>query len=115
MGHTHCGAIQATFDAVEGKNPAITENIHDIVKRIEPHIHRYILGRDRPKDKAKARRAAMRANVRASANYLRHSSRFLEEMVRLNELLIVAAENDIDTGEIEFVDLHPPRRRSRKP
>src|SRR3984957_12159566 len=37
MGHTQCGAIQATFDAVDGKKPALSENIHDIVERIQPH------------------------------------------------------------------------------
>src|ERR1700722_17003456 len=42
MGHTQCGAIQATFDAVDGKKPALSENIHDIVERIQPHIRRLI-------------------------------------------------------------------------
>src|SRR5271170_3404463 len=37
MGHTQCGAILATFDAVEGKKPVISKNVHDIVERIEPH------------------------------------------------------------------------------
>src|SRR5271154_4067526 len=26
MGHTQCGAIQATFDSVEGKKPVLSEN-----------------------------------------------------------------------------------------
>src|SRR6204780_2417894 len=43
MGHTQCGAIQATFDAVEGKKAALSENIYDIVERIRPHIHRIIV------------------------------------------------------------------------
>src|SRR5258708_6808473 len=42
MGHTQCGAIQATFDVIEKKNSAITENIHDIVERILPNIQRLI-------------------------------------------------------------------------
>src|SRR5882724_7196791 len=33
MGHTKCGAIQATFDVIEGKKGILSENIHDIVDR----------------------------------------------------------------------------------
>src|SRR5271170_928776 len=38
MGHTECGAIQATFDAMQGKKPVLSENIQNIVDRIRPHI-----------------------------------------------------------------------------
>jgi carbonic anhydrase len=112
MGHTHCGAIQATYEAVEGKKPVLSENIHDIVDRIQPHIQRLVA---RKKGQGKARREdvlrdAVRANVLASADHLRHGSRFLEEMVRENELIIVGAEYDIDTGNVDFFDLPLPRK-----
>src|SRR5882672_6661791 len=38
MGHTQCGAIQATLDLLEHKKSADTENIRDIVDRIQPNI-----------------------------------------------------------------------------
>jgi len=107
MGHTKCGAVQATYDAIVGKKPAFSENIHDIVERIRPHIHKLV---SPSKGKAKQKRPellrdAMRANVLASADHLRHGSRFLEEMVRDKELMIVGAEYDIDTGIVDFFDL----------
>src|SRR5271163_1037813 len=67
MGHTHCGAIQATFDAVEGKKPVISKNVHDIVERIEPHIHRLIKRRRKSYKTEEVLRDAVRANVLASA------------------------------------------------
>src|SRR5580698_1167980 len=47
MGHTHCGAIQATFDAVQGKKPLLSDNIRDIVERIRPNISRFIMRKKR--------------------------------------------------------------------
>ena len=123
MGHTQCGAIQATFDAIEGKKPLISDNISDIVDRIRPHIHMHApprkkgtqktalknnLGRTRSRETIL--RDAVRANVLASANQLRHASRFLEEMVRHKHLMIVGAEYDIETGEVDFFDMPPIKK-----
>jgi carbonic anhydrase len=104
MGHTQCGAIQATFDAIEGKKQINAEHIHDIVDRIHPHIHRLISRKKGSYKKEDILRDAVRANVLASANHLRHGSRFLETMVRENKLMIVGAEYDIDTGLVDFFD-----------
>jgi carbonic anhydrase len=105
MGHTHCVAIQATFEAVEGKKPALSENIHDIVERIRPHIDRLIKRKKGNKRTPQIVRDATRANILASADHLRHGSRFLEDMVRNHELMIVGAEYDIETGIVDFFDV----------
>lgn len=105
MGHTQCGAIQATFDAMEGKKPILSENIHDIVERIRPHIHRLVSRKRGARRREDILRQAVRANVLASANHLRHASRFLEDMVRDKELMIVGAEYDIDSGLVDFFDI----------
>jgi carbonic anhydrase len=106
MGHTQCGAVQATMDAIAGKKPLRADNIADIVERIRPHIQKIFSGkRGRKKNKEDLYREAVRANVLASANHLRHGSRFLEEMVRENELLIVGADYDIDSGLVDFFDI----------
>jgi carbonic anhydrase len=49
---------------------------------------------------------AVRANIRASVNQLRHGSRILEDLVRRDGLLIVGAEYRLETGVVEF--LEPP-------
>lgn len=113
MGHTQCGAIQATYDAVQAKKPVFSENIHDIVLRIAPHIHS-VAGRKQGKAaRAKVLREAVRANVRASADHLRHGSRLLEEKVRNDELMIVGAEYDIDSGMVDFFDIPTPTQKNK--
>lgn len=107
MGHTHCGAILATLDAVEGKRSVLSENIHDIVHRIQPHIQR-LVSRKKKYRRKDILRDAGRANILASADHLRHGSRFLEDMVREKELMIVGAEYDIDSGLVDFFDLPSP-------
>ena len=108
MGHTQCGAIQATYDAVSGKKAALSDNLYDIVQRIRPHIDRLISRKTKKRGANKREeilRDAVRANVLASADHLRHGSRFLEEMVRHKKLLIVGAEYDIETGVVDFFDV----------
>ena len=47
---------------------------------------------------------AVRANVRASANHLRHGSEVLEELIQRNQLLVVGAEYSLETGMVDFFD-----------
>jgi carbonic anhydrase len=49
-------------------------------------------------------RDAVRANVRASTNHLRHGSELLERMIRENGLRVVGAEYSLDTGVVDFFD-----------
>jgi carbonic anhydrase len=47
---------------------------------------------------------AVRANVRVSANHLRHGSEVLEELIHQNGLLIVGAEYSLESGIVDFFD-----------
>ena len=47
---------------------------------------------------------AIRANVRVSANHLRHGSDLLEQLIQKDGLLIVGAEYSLETGEVDFFD-----------
>ena len=50
-----------------------------------------------------------RANVRASADHLRHGSELLEELIRTSGLLVVGAEYSLETGVVDFFDGVPRR------
>jgi carbonic anhydrase len=52
-------------------------------------------------------RQAVRANIRASANQLRHGSDILEQLVHNDGLLIVGAEYSLETGIVDFFDNMP--------
>ena len=47
---------------------------------------------------------AVRANIRASANHLRHGSEVLERLILNNGLLVVGAEYSLETGVVDFFD-----------
>ena len=49
-------------------------------------------------------REGVRANVRASANHLRHGSEVLERLIAENGLVVVGAEYDLDTGIVDVFD-----------
>ncbi len=53
---------------------------------------------------------AVRANIRASTNHLRHGSQVLEQLIKEEGLLIVGAEYSLETGEVDFFDGVPHRR-----
>ena len=103
MGHSGCGAVQATLDELERPSASRSPNLHSIVERIRPSVEPLLeteLERDRPA----LVHHAVRANVRASANHLRHGSEVLERLIETDGLVVVGAEYSLETGEVEFFD-----------
>jgi carbonic anhydrase len=105
LGHTRCGAVGATVEALETGLGPESKNIRSITDRIAPHIE----GLVRPSSDAESSRdglirEAIRANVRASADHLRHGSRILEDLVLAGRLAIMGAEYELETGAVHFFD-----------
>jgi len=48
--------------------------------------------------------AAVRANIRASVNHLRHGSEIIEHLIQNAGLLVVGAEYSLETGVVDFFD-----------
>jgi carbonic anhydrase len=102
MGHTQCGAIDAAIEAVTGEGPA-SRNQLSIVNRVRPNIES-LVATELARDPVRLRREAMRANVRASVNHLRHGSEVIERLAEEDGLVVVGAELDLTTGEVAFFD-----------
>ncbi len=100
MGHTRCGAVTATVRAIETGLGPESKNIRDITDRIAPHVE----GLVRKDDSGDIVGEAVRANVRASADHLRHGSRTLEELVVAGRVVVVGAEYELETGAVHFFD-----------
>jgi len=103
MGHTHCGAIDATIEAVTRSGGEPSRNLMSIVNRVRPSVEGLVatgLGAD----PERLRREAVRANVRVSVNHLRHGSEIIERLLLEDGLLVVGAELDLATGEVVFFD-----------
>jgi carbonic anhydrase len=101
MGHTSCGAIDATVEAITSQTGPASRNLMSIVDRVRPSIES-LFATDLARDPERLRREAIRANVRASVNHLRHSSETLERLAARGELAVVGAELDLATGAVAF-------------
>jgi carbonic anhydrase len=104
MGHTYCGAVAATLDAIENPHAPRSPNLLSIVDRVRPAIVG-LVHTDLVKDRDRLVREAVRANVRASVNHLRNGSRILEKMVLEDGLRVVGAEYSLESGEVDFFEL----------
>lgn len=102
MGHTHCGAVKATIQSLLEHGDHPSENIRDIVERISPAVVPLL---DKGLDPKALVREATRANVRLTANHLRHGSKILERRIHDGKLVVVGAEYSIETGKVDFFDL----------
>jgi carbonic anhydrase len=100
MGHTDCGAIEATIDAIAGTDHG-GKHVASIVDRIRPAVEGVV--RSGVSDRAELRRAAERANVRASVAKLAEGSPLITELIA-NGLRIVGGEYDLETGVVEFFE-----------
>ncbi|HEX2659918.1 MAG TPA: carbonic anhydrase [Polyangia bacterium] len=104
MGHTQCGAIAAALESISsGPQPGGSRNQLSIVNRVRPSIEA-LMATDLAKDPVRLRREAMRANVRASVNHLRHGSEVIERLSHEDGLAVVGAELDLATGQVNFFD-----------
>lgn len=100
MGHSRCGAVAATVQAIQtGRGPE-SRSIQSITDRIAPHIE----GLVRPGDEEAVLREAVRANVRASVDHLRHGSRLLEDLVEAGRVRVVGALYQLETGAVELFE-----------
>jgi carbonic anhydrase len=101
LGHTQCSAVAATLEAVRTPTNQ-SPNVRSIVDRIRPAVETIIAAG--LSDEASVLRQAVRANVRASADHLRHGSALLEQLIQDDGLLVAGAEYSLETGEVDFFD-----------
>lgn len=106
LGHTGCGAVDATLDALCRPQGSTSRHLSSIVERIRPAVAG-LLETDRDRDRDALARRAVRANVRVAANALRHGSEVLESLVGTGGLRIVGAEYSLETGAVDFFDGAP--------
>jgi carbonic anhydrase len=101
LGHSMCGAVVATLEELERPTEMRSPNLRSIVDRIRPAVEGLLeagLGRD----KEALLHHAVRANIRASVDHLRHGSATLERLIESDGLLVVGAEYSLETGVVDF-------------
>jgi carbonic anhydrase len=103
LGHSRCGAIEATLEALAGTGQPQSPGLRSIVDRVRPAIEGVVKA-GLAGDRARMVDEAVKANIRASANQLRHGSEILERLVLAGKLRIVGARYGLDSGEVGFLD-----------
>ncbi|MFK8081296.1 MAG: carbonic anhydrase [Granulosicoccus sp.] len=101
LGHTHCGAIEATVSELKRPTNNRSPNLQSIVNRIQPSVQT-LLEAGLENNEEQLISLATRANVRASVSQLRHGSRILEGLIANEGLQIIGAEYSLETGEVDF-------------
>ena len=109
LGHTQCGAVAATIEQLRRPTAQRSRNLRSIVDRIRPAVEPLIGALSAPQfadmSDEKLLDQAVRANVRISANQLRHGSEILENMIDTDQLEVVGAEYSLDSGVVDFFDV----------
>ena len=103
LGHSQCGAIQATIETLRQPDKLPSSNLMSIVNRVRPAVE-ILFQTELAHDTEKLTKHAVRANVFASVNQLRHGSAVLENLIGKGQLMIVGAEYSLETGEVTFLD-----------
>ncbi|MHA3059553.1 carbonic anhydrase [Acinetobacter sp. ANC 4636] len=103
LGHSHCGAIQATIDTLMNPDSPPSSNLMSIVNRVRPSVE-ILMQTELKHDLCKLSEHAVRSNVFASVNQLRHGSAVLESLIAKGKMIVVGAEYSLQTGNVDFFD-----------
>jgi carbonic anhydrase len=101
LGHTGCGAVTATIEALVAapRRPTAPGEVQDIVDEIAP-----VARRVRPSaDPAGRVDAVVRANTRAVAAALVQRSTIVREAVEAGRTRVVPAVYDLSTGRVDWL------------
>ena len=80
-----------------------SRNLRAIVGRIRPSVEGLLATELRSQPEALLQQA-VRANIRASVNHLRHGSEVLERLAASDGLVIVGAEYSLETGVVDLFE-----------
>lgn len=106
LGHSQCGAILACLEELQRPIENQSRNLRSIVDRVRPSVEG-LFATDLRNDLDALVKQAVRANIRASVNHLRHGSGLLEQLIQEKGLLVVGAEYSLETGVVDFFDGAP--------
>jgi len=103
LGHTNCGAVLATLADLARPTESRSPNLRAIVDYIRPAVAE-LMETEMRNDQEALVYHAVRANIRASVNRLRHGSKILEDMITERGLVVVGAEYSLETGRVDFFE-----------
>lgn len=103
LGHTQCGAILSTIEALETPTQDQALQLRSIVDRVRPSVEA-LMETEIARNREELIRRSVRNNIRMSVNQLRRGSAALERLITNEGLRIVGAEYSLETGVVEFLE-----------
>ena len=103
LGHSGCGAIETTISQLRRPPETQSRNLRSIVDLVRPAVQG-LLDTEIAYDHETLVHHAVRANIRASVQHLRHGSDIIENLIQNAGLMIVGAEYSLETGVVDFFD-----------
>jgi len=101
LGHTRCGALEATVDALLGGHRA-TGLLGAVVEWVRPAIEP-LLDPESRRHRERLVALGVEANVRLTVKEIVRSSDLIAKEVRARRVSVVGAVFDLDTGAVEFL------------
>lgn len=98
LGHSNCGAVKATIEAVEKNAPASGTDIDALVTAIRPAVEK--AKGDKPKDLLDA---SVTANVNAVTKQL-GAAPLIATAIGEKKLIVIGARYDLATGAVAFLE-----------
>lgn len=102
MGHSNCGAIAATINAVQNPNVTIPVNLLPIVEPIRPAVEP--LASLKSVDNDALMTQAIQVNVSNAVSQLTTGSDAISKKLATDKLMVVGAVYSLETGVVEFID-----------
>ncbi len=103
LGHSQCGAIETTISQLRRPPETQSRNLRSIVDLVRPAVQG-LLDTRLAYDHDVLVQHAVRANIRASVQHLRHGSDIIENLIQNAGLMIVGAEYSLETGIVDFFE-----------
>lgn len=105
LGHTHCGAVNATIQHTKNpSNPLPSPHLEELVGRIRPAVEQTF--NDCSVDHPDMLKKSTLANIKRSMKLIQDQSAIIRGLADSKKLAVTGALLDISTGQVEFLNLH---------
>lgn len=106
LGHSSCGAVAATVDAVQSSSQAPSPGLDSLISTITLAV-KTVMSNNTDIDSETLIAKSVRENVSNSVKALQSNSDILKDVIQNDGLLVVGAEYNLATGAVDFFDGMP--------
>ncbi|HAJ77205.1 MAG TPA: carbonic anhydrase [Gammaproteobacteria bacterium] len=101
LGHSMCGAVQATLDQLKQHTDKRSPHLRAIVDRIRPGIEPLLKSAEEMTED-ELLESAVRANIDAAVDKLCSGSEIIESLVQQQGFRVIGAKYHLESGKVEF-------------